>query len=80
MSMKLHLHNLELLLTWLKDSPFDGTVSSMQGGTVHVKFSVPMDREIEPDPELRKAIEEEKEELKSGAYPENPIEDSEQGW
>tara|TARA_B110000285_G_scaffold181102_1_gene204343 strand:+ start:984 stop:1190 length:207 start_codon:yes stop_codon:yes gene_type:complete len=68
--MKAHLHNLELLLTWLKDSPFDGTVSSMQGGTVHVKFSVPMDREIE----------EEKEELKSGAYPENPIEDSEQGW
>ena len=64
MSMKAHLHNLELLLTWLKDSPFDGTVSSMQGGTVHVKFSVPMDREIEPDPELRKAI----------------IEDSEQGW
>ena len=64
MSMKAHLHNLELLLTWLKDSPFDGTVSSMQGGTVHVKFSVPTDREIEPDPELRKAI----------------IEDSEQGW
>ena len=34
------IHNIEKLLDWLKSCPFKLTISSMQGGFIHVKFFI----------------------------------------
>ncbi len=32
------IHDIEKLLDWLKSSPFEINISSLQGGSLHVKF------------------------------------------
>ena len=41
------LRNLHKFLEYLETCPCDHTISSMSGGFVHVKFFVPVDRDIE---------------------------------
>ena len=41
------VENLEQFLTWLKTCPNHYTISSMQGGFVHVKFLISVDRKKE---------------------------------
>jgi len=42
----MQVDNLEKFLAWVKSSPCQFTVSSMSGGNVHVKFTVPDDKTI----------------------------------
>ena len=46
--VKLHLQvkNIEGALQWLKTCPFEYNISSMQGGFIHIKLFVPMDKEV----------------------------------
>ena len=46
MTITIQVNNLEIFLNWLKKCPFVFTISSMQGGFVHVKFLVPVDESI----------------------------------
>ena len=46
MSITIQVSNLEIFLSWLKKCPFVYTISSMQGGFVHVKYLIPIDKEI----------------------------------
>ena len=41
------LRNLHKFLEYLETCPCDHSISSMSGGFVHVKFFVPVDRDIE---------------------------------
>jgi hypothetical protein len=41
------VESLEEFLTWLKTCPNHYTISSMQGGFVHVKFLISVDRKKE---------------------------------
>jgi len=43
------MNNYQIYKTenWLKTCPSEYAISSMQGGFIHIKISVPMDREIE---------------------------------
>ena len=46
MTITIQVSNLEIFLAWLKKCPFVYTISSMQGGFVHVKYAVPLDKEL----------------------------------
>ena len=46
MTITIQVSNLEIFLDWLKKCPFVYTISSMQGGFVHVKYAVPLDKEL----------------------------------
>ncbi len=41
------VENLEEFLTWLKTCPNHYTISSMQGGFVHVKFLISVEKKKE---------------------------------
>ena len=45
----MQVNNLEQFLAWVKSSPCEFTLSSMSGGCVHVKFTVPCDKAIGPN-------------------------------
>jgi len=40
----MQIENLQKSLEWLKTCPFEYTISSMQGGFVHIKLLIPMER------------------------------------
>jgi len=42
--MTMQIENLQKSLEWLKTCPFEYTISSMQGGFVHIKLLIPMER------------------------------------
>lgn len=44
--MHLQVKNIEGALQWLKTCPFEYNISSMQGGFIHIKLFVPMDKEV----------------------------------
>ena len=44
--INLQVENIEGALHWLKICPYEYTISSMQGGFIHIKIFVPLDREI----------------------------------
>ena len=45
----MQVDNLEKFLAWVRSSPCQFTLSSMSGGCVHVKFTVPCDKAIGPN-------------------------------
>ncbi len=49
------VQNIEDALRWLRTCPFEYHVSSMQGGFIHIKLFIPIDKQVEPD-ELQKII------------------------
>ena len=38
--------NIEGALNWIKTSPYEHTISSMQGGFIHIKIFIPMNKEV----------------------------------
>ncbi|MBK99811.1 MAG: hypothetical protein CMI34_00150 [Opitutales bacterium] len=40
------IDNIQGTLEWIKTCPADYTISSMQGGFIHIKILVPSDRQI----------------------------------
>ena len=46
MTVTIQVSNLVIFLNWLQKCPFVYTISSMQGGFVHVKYLVPIDKGI----------------------------------
>ena len=44
--MTFQIENIEKALCWLKTCPYEYTISSMQGGFLHIKLFVPLDRKI----------------------------------
>lgn len=40
MALTLQAHKIQEFLTWVEGCPFDYSISSMQGGFIHVKFLV----------------------------------------
>ena len=45
--MTIQIENIEGALSWLKTCPYEYTISSMQGGFIHIKLFVPLNRKIE---------------------------------
>lgn len=40
MALTLQAHRIQEFLAWVEGCPFDYSISSMQGGFIHVKFLV----------------------------------------
>ncbi len=38
--------NIEGALNWIKTCPYEHTISSMQGGFIHIKIFIPMNKEV----------------------------------
>ena len=38
--------NIEGALDWIKTCPYEHTISSMQGGFIHIKIFIPMNKEV----------------------------------
>ena len=38
--------NIEGALNWIKTCPYEHTFSSMQGGFIHIKIFIPMNKEV----------------------------------
>jgi len=47
--MSFQIENLESFLTWIKSCPYKYTISSMSGGSLHVKFLIPSNDALEGD-------------------------------
>ena len=41
--------NIEGALKWLKTCPYEYTISSMQGGFIHVKIFIPINKEVKSE-------------------------------
>lgn len=48
--MNFQIQNIEGALKWLKTCPYEYHISSMQGGFIHLKLFIPMDKKIETEP------------------------------
>ena len=51
--MSIQVRILEQILAWVKSCPCEFTLSSMSGGCVHVKFTVPSSRSLLIDQRMR---------------------------
>jgi hypothetical protein len=43
MVVTFQISNIEAALNWIKTCPFNYTISSMQGGYIHLKILVPLE-------------------------------------
>tara|TARA_B100000029_G_scaffold279604_2_gene273776 strand:+ start:84 stop:236 length:153 start_codon:yes stop_codon:yes gene_type:complete len=45
--ISIQVENIEGALAWLKTCPYEYAVSSMQGGFIHIKIFIPIDKVVE---------------------------------
>ena len=47
--MNFQIQNIEGALQWMKTCPYEYHISSMQGGFIHIKLFIPMDKKVETE-------------------------------
>tara|TARA_A100000171_G_C2015267_1_gene88400 strand:+ start:329 stop:478 length:150 start_codon:yes stop_codon:yes gene_type:complete len=45
--MNFQIENMESFLKWVKTCPYQYSISSMQGGFIHLKVFIPLDKKVE---------------------------------